>query len=149
MNAFFASRTIRHWYCAASRAIRPLHVGSFFYPTLSSLYSCFAANRSNAIDVNPLTRLQLFMVPEFREGVLGFRDSEQMPSEDGVMWQLQNMFSHLQVRTRAAAAAAAAAVLTSNALILLCFDARPGFYTVVFEKTFVADCARCLRSVGL
>lgn len=38
------------------------------------------------------------MVPEFREGVLGFRDSEQTPSEDSVMWQLQNMFSHLQVR---------------------------------------------------
>lgn len=41
--------------------------------------------------------LQLFMVPEFREGVLNFRDSE-MPSEDSLMWQLQNMFSHLQVR---------------------------------------------------
>lgn len=39
---------------------------------------------------------QLFMVPEFRKGVLDFRDSET-PSEDGLMWQLQNMFSHLQV----------------------------------------------------
>lgn len=39
---------------------------------------------------------QLFMVPEFRKGVLDFRDSET-PSEDSLMWQLQNMFSHLQV----------------------------------------------------
>ena len=39
---------------------------------------------------------QLFMVPEFRKGILDFRDSET-PSEDGLMWQLQNMFSHLQV----------------------------------------------------
>lgn len=43
------------------------------------------------------SNLQLFMVPEFREGVLNFRDSET-PSEDSLMWQLQNMFSHLQVR---------------------------------------------------
>lgn len=67
---------------------------------------------------SPLTRnvpyrvtLQLFMVPEFREGVLGFRDSEQTPSEDSVMWQLQNMFSHLQVRTGPAAAAASQPLL--------------------------------------
>lgn len=66
------------------------------------------------------TWLQLFMVPEFREGVLGFRDSEQMPSEDSVMWQLQNMFSHLQVRTEAAAAAAAVPI--SIAVVLLCFE---------------------------
>lgn len=37
------------------------------------------------------------MVPEFRQGVLAFRDSEG-PSEDSLMWQLQSMFSHLQVR---------------------------------------------------
>eukprot|EP00752_Nemacystus_decipiens_P004045 g3704.t1 len=47
------------------------------------------------------TLQQLFMVPEFREGVLGFRDSEQTPSEDSVMWQLQNMFSHLQESEKA------------------------------------------------
>eukprot|EP00903_Cladosiphon_okamuranus_P019913 g18301.t2 len=47
------------------------------------------------------TLQQLFMVPEFREGVLGFRDSEQTPPEDSVMWQLQNMFSHLQESEKA------------------------------------------------
>ncbi len=63
------------------------------------------------------TRSQLFMVPEFREGVLGFRDSERMPSEDSVMWQLQNMFSHLQVRTGATAA-------VPHAVVILFFEAK-------------------------
>lgn len=57
-------------------------------------------------------RHQLFMVPEFREGVLAYRDSDfrsddvdgddNTPSEERqgrLMWQLQNMFSHLQVRS--------------------------------------------------
>ncbi|CAM9823365.1 unnamed protein product, partial [Laminaria digitata] len=46
------------------------------------------------------TLQQLFMVPEFRKGVLDFRDSET-PTEDGLMWQLQNMFSHLQESEKA------------------------------------------------
>lgn len=42
--------------------------------------------------------LKLFMVPEFREGVLAFQDhDENSSSEDGLMWHLQSMFSHLQV----------------------------------------------------
>lgn len=44
----------------------------------------------------PLALSQLFMVPEFRQGVLAFRDSEES-SEDGLMWHLQSLFSHLQV----------------------------------------------------
>ncbi|CAM9482017.1 unnamed protein product [Scytosiphon promiscuus] len=47
------------------------------------------------------TLQQLFMVPEFREGVLSFRHSDQTLSEDSLMWQLQNMFSHLQESEKA------------------------------------------------
>ncbi|CAB1113461.1 unnamed protein product [Ectocarpus sp. CCAP 1310/34] len=47
------------------------------------------------------TLQQLFMVPEFREGVLDFRDHDQTPPDDSLMWQLQNMFSHLQESEKA------------------------------------------------
>lgn len=85
-----------------SAFVRLYHIISYHSPTMR-LLTTFSSHVFDDLRPYPyamywLESPQLFMVPEFREGVLGFRDNDQTPPEDSLMWQLQNMFSHLQVR---------------------------------------------------
>ncbi|CAM9139957.1 unnamed protein product [Choristocarpus tenellus] len=80
---------------AQPQAIEPQH-----QPTTKHKSGFVGLKNLGCICYMNSTLQQLFMMPEFRQGILSFQDSGDF-AEDNLMYHLQNTFSHLQESQKA------------------------------------------------